>query len=78
MSCTYLNGSRITRHDRLVQVIARVARLSGVSVQLEPRIDGEDRSRGDGHLFFHHKRQYLTPMLLIPVRDRTSILPNSF
>jgi hypothetical protein len=53
MSCTRLNAVRIIRHDRLVQVIARVARTCGVVVHLEPRIDEEDKSRGDGHLFFH-------------------------
>jgi len=53
MSCTFLNAIRIVRHDRLVQVLARVARLCGVVTHLEPRIDGEDKSRGDGHLFFH-------------------------
>jgi hypothetical protein len=53
MSCTYLNALRIVRHDRLVQVLARIARLCGVVVQLEPRIDGKDKSRGDGHLYFH-------------------------
>ena len=53
MSCIYLNASRITRHDRLVQIVARVARLCGVVVQLEPRIDEADKSRGDGHLYFH-------------------------
>jgi hypothetical protein len=53
MSCTRLNAVRIIRHDRLVQVIARVARTCGVVVHLEPRIDEEDKSRGDGHLYFH-------------------------
>ena len=53
MSCKYLNAVRITRHDRLVQVLARIARLCGVVIQLEPRIDEGDKSRGDGHLYFH-------------------------
>ena len=53
MSCTRLNAVRIIRHDRLVQVIARVARTCGVVVHLEPRIDEEDKSRGGGHLYFH-------------------------
>ena len=53
MSCTRLNAVRIIRHDRIVQVIARVARTCGVVVHLEPRIDEEDKSRGDGHLYFH-------------------------
>ena len=42
LSCRFLNAGRIARHDKLVAVIARVARLSGVSVTLEPKIDGED------------------------------------
>ncbi len=53
MSCTYLNALRIVRHDKIVQVITRVARLAGVATHIEPRIDDEDKSRGDGHLFFH-------------------------
>ncbi len=53
MSCTRLNAVRIIRHDRLVQTISRVARTCGVVVHLEPRIDEEDKSRGDGHLYFH-------------------------
>lgn len=66
LSCKFLNASRITRHDRLVQVIARVARLSGVTVHLEPRIDGEDRSRGDGHLFFHSQSAIFDTLVIDP------------
>ena len=42
MSCTYLNALRIVRHDKIVQVITRVARLAGVATHIEPRIDDED------------------------------------
>jgi hypothetical protein len=66
MSCRFLNAHRITRHDRIVQVIARVARLSGVVTHLEPRIDGEDRSRGDGHLFFHAQSAIFDTMVIDP------------
>ena len=61
MSCRYLNASRIIRHDKMVQTISRIARLSGVSVHLEPKIDDEDRARGDGHLFFHAQSATLIP-----------------
>ena len=53
MSCGYLNSERITRHDRLVQVLTRIARHCGVVTKVEPRIDDEDKSRGDGLLYFH-------------------------
>jgi len=53
MACRLLAASGTTRHGRLVQVIARVARLCGVVVQIEPRIDSDDKSRADGHLYFH-------------------------
>ena len=43
----------ISRHDRLFQTLARVARLCGIVVELEPRLDGKDKSRTDGHFFFH-------------------------
>jgi hypothetical protein len=66
MSCKYLNASRITRHDRVVQVIARVARLAGVTVHLEPKIDGEDRARGDGHLFFHAQSAIFDTLIIDP------------
>ena len=66
LSCKFLNASRIIRHDRIVQVIARVARLSGVTVHLEPRIDGEDRSRGDGHLFFHAQSAIFDTLVIDP------------
>jgi hypothetical protein len=51
MSCEYLN--RIVRHDRMVQVLTQIARRCGVVTKVEPRIDGEDKSRGDGLLYFH-------------------------
>jgi len=66
MACKYLNASRIVRHDRIVQVIARVARLSGVAVHLEPKIDGEDSSRGDGHLFFHAQSAIFDTLVIDP------------
>ena len=44
-SCRHLSGTRIIRHDRLVQVLARISRLCGVVVQIEPRVDGDDKSR---------------------------------
>jgi len=47
-------------------VISRVARLSGVSVLLEPRIDGEDQSRGDGHLFFHMQSAIFDTLVINP------------
>ena len=53
MGCSKLSGARTTRHDRIVQVLSSVARLCGVVVQIEPRIDGQDKQRGDGELFFH-------------------------
>ena len=53
LSCRLLGASRIVRHDRLVNIIARIARLCGVVTQIEPRIDEDDKSRADGHLFFH-------------------------
>ena len=52
-SCRHLSGTRIIRHDRLVQVLARISRLCGVVVQIEPRVDGDDKSRTDGNLYFH-------------------------
>lgn len=66
MSCKFLNAKRLTRHDKLAQVIARVARLSGVAVQLEPRVDGRDRSRGDGHLFFHVQSAIFDTLVIDP------------
>ena len=66
LSCRFLNAGRIARHDKLVAVIARVARLSGVSVTLEPKIDGEDRSRGDGHLFFHTQSAIFDALVIDP------------
>ena len=47
-------------------MIARVARLSGVSILLEPRIDGEDSSRGDGHLFFHAQSCIFDTLVINP------------
>src|SRR5689334_11936376 len=44
-------------------VLARIARLCGVVVQLEPRIDGKDKSRGDGHLYFHTNLPFLTHVI---------------
>jgi hypothetical protein len=64
MACR--NLSRIPRHDRLVQVITRVARLCGVTTQIEPRIDGEDKSRGDGHLFFHAQSGIFDTLVIDP------------
>jgi len=66
MSCRYLNASRIIRHDKMVQVISRIARLSGVSVHLEPKIDDEDRARGDGHLFFHAQSAIFDTLVIDP------------
>ena len=66
MACKHLNAVRIIRHDRLVQLIARVARHCGVVTQLEPRIDGEDRSRGDGHLFFHAQTALFDTIVVDP------------
>ena len=48
-----MNRAIISRHDRLFQTLARVARLCGIVVELEPRLDGKDKSRTDGHFFFH-------------------------
>ena len=53
LSCKNLSGMFIKRHDRLVSIIVRVARHCGVISQIEPRVDEQDKSRGDGHLFFH-------------------------
>ncbi len=66
LACKRLNASRIIRHDRLVQALSRVARLCGVTVHLEPRIDGEDRSRGDGHLFFHAQSAIFDTLVIDP------------
>ena len=61
MSCKFLNAKRLTRHDKLAQVIARVARLSGVAVQMEPRVDGRDRSRAMATYFFMYNQPSSTP-----------------
>lgn len=53
LTCMQLKASRTSRHDGLVQVVARVARSCGVVTQIEPRLDENDQSRADGHLFFH-------------------------
>jgi len=50
----------------LFKFIARVARLSGVTVHLELRIDGEDRSRGDGPLFFHAQSAIFDTLVIDP------------
>ena len=63
MACK--NLSRIPRHDRLVQVITRVARLCGVTTQIEPRIDGEDKAR-----------RFSIPLLLTLVPTLTAKLLN--
>ena len=39
---------------------------SGVSVHLEPKIDGEDSSRGDGHLFFHAQSAIFDTLVIDP------------
>ena len=69
LACRNLSGTRIIRHDRLVQTLARVSRLCGVTTQIEPRIDGDDKSRADGHLFFHSQ----TNMLDVSVIDPGSV-----
>jgi hypothetical protein len=38
LSCNYLRSSVISRHDRLIQSLAKIGRLVGVSVQIEPRL----------------------------------------
>ena len=65
LACRNLSGSRIIRHDRLVQIITRTARLCGVTAQIEPRIDSKDKSRADGTYFSIHKRICLMFLLLI-------------
>ncbi len=37
----------------MVQVLNQIARRCGVVTKVEPRIDDEDKSRGDGLLYFH-------------------------
>jgi len=59
----------------IVQVIARVARLSGVSVHL---VDGEDSSRGDGHLFFHAQSAIFDTLVIDPCANLMSKLHNFF
>ena len=66
MSCRHLNAARIIRHDRLVQVFTRIARQCGVVTQIEPRIDGQDKSRGDGHLFFHTQSAIFDTQVIDP------------
>ena len=55
-----------SQDDKLAQVIARVARLSGVAVHMEPRVDGCDKSRGDGHLFFHVQSSIFDTLVIDP------------
>src|SRR6185503_2148333 len=59
LSCRHLSGVRTSRHDRLVQLVARIARLCGVVTQIEPRVDDDDKSRTDGHLFLHSQASSL-------------------
>ena len=70
MSCEYLNSHRIVRHDRMVQVLTQIARRCGVVTKVEPRIDGEDKSRGDGLLYFHSQ----TSIFDLQVIDPAAIL----
>ena len=45
--------SIISRHDRLLQCLARIARQSGTAVQIEPHLGpGDEGSRTDGKFFF--------------------------
>ena len=66
LSCTNLCGKFIQRHDRLVLTLTRVARTCGVFAQVEPRIDEKDKSRGDGHLFFHSQGGIFDVMVVHP------------
>ena len=54
---------------RLWGVYSRVTApfyVSGVSVHLEPKIDDEDRARGDGHLFFHAQSAIFDTLVIDP------------
>ena len=66
MSCEYLNSHRIVRHDRMVQVLTQIARRCGVVTKVEPRIDGEDKSRGDGLLYFHSQTSIFDLQVIDP------------
>ena len=51
--CPNLRSPVISRHDRLFQCLARIARLSGIAVQGEPRLSSsEEATRADGLFFF--------------------------
>ena len=48
-----LRSSIISRHDRLMQCLARIARHSGTAVEIEPHLAaGDEGSRADGKFYF--------------------------
>jgi hypothetical protein len=50
----------------LVQVLVQIARRCGVVTKVEPRIDGEDKSRGDGLLYFHSQTSIFDLQVIDP------------
>jgi len=66
LCCSQLRSSITARHDRLLQLFARTARLSGTSVQIEPHIDDVDGSRTDGDFFFHSNSAFTDTSVIHP------------
>ena len=53
LTCTTLRSSVISRHDRLFQCLAKLARLTGLAVPGEPHLSSsEEATRADGLFFF--------------------------
>ena len=67
----------IVPHDRLVNAVARVARHCGVVTQVEPKVDENDDSRADGHLFFHAQSGLFDVAVAFPgsKKYRTCVYP---
>ena len=51
LDCRLLRSLVIARHQRIIHTFARISRLIGISVVIEPRIGLDDMSRSDANFF---------------------------
>ncbi len=51
LDCRLLRSLIIARHHRIIHTFARISRLIGIAVVLEPRIGMDDMSRTDANFF---------------------------
>jgi hypothetical protein len=68
--CHSMTSATIVRHDHLVQDVARVARMCGVTTRIEPKVDDEDNSRTDGELYFHAQSAHFDMCVVFPASQK--------